>query len=116
MSCASGWPDVRRLAAIRQPANTLPPEVDLDAGEREAIALAEELAADIILVDDWDARLESQRRRLRAVGTLRVLADGAIRGLTDLEESFALLRRTNFRVSPELLESVLEEFGRGRQG
>jgi predicted nucleic acid-binding protein len=87
---------------IQRPTTTLPPEVALDAGEREAIALAEQVGADILLVDDWDARLEARRRHLRIVGTLRVLADGASRGLADLEESFERLRRTNFRVSPEL--------------
>lgn len=55
--------------------HTLPPEVDLDQGEQEAIALAEDLAADLLLVDEWDARLEAERRHLRVVGTLRVLAD-----------------------------------------
>jgi predicted nucleic acid-binding protein len=81
---------------IRQPVHALGPEVDLDQGEQEAIALAEELRADLLLVDEWDARLEAERRRLRVVGTLRVLADGATRGLTDLAESFDRLRSTNF--------------------
>jgi hypothetical protein len=87
--------------------------VDLDRGEREAIALAEELAADLLLVDEWDARPEAERRHLRVAGTLRVLADGASRGLTDLEESFERLRHTNFRANSELLESSLEEYRRG---
>jgi predicted nucleic acid-binding protein len=65
---------------------TLPSEVDPDQGEQEAIALAEELAADLLLIDEWDARLEAERRHLHVIGTLRVLADGAGRGLTDLEE------------------------------
>jgi predicted nucleic acid-binding protein len=95
---------------IRQPMHALPHEVDLDQGEREAIALDEELAADLLLIDEWDARLEAERRHLRVVGTLRVLADGAIRGLADLEESFNRLQDTNFRVSPELQESVLREY------
>ena len=99
---------------IRQPSRTLEPEVDLDRGEQQAIALAEEVAADLLLVDDWDARLEAKRRRLRVVGTLRVLADGAQRGLADLEESFERLRHTNFRVNSELLESLLEEHRRGK--
>jgi predicted nucleic acid-binding protein len=89
--------------------------VDLDDGERQAIALAEEIAAHLLLVDEWAARQEAQRRRLRVVGTLRVLADAASRGLTDLEESFERLRHTNFRVSPELLESLLEEYRRGKK-
>jgi len=97
---------------IQQPAGALPTEVDLDLGEQEAIALAEELAADLLLIDEWDARLEAERRHLRVVGTLRVLADGAGRGLIDLEESFERLRNTNFRVNPELLESLLEEYRR----
>jgi len=88
--------------------------VQLDEGEREAIALAEEVRADLLLVDDWEARLEAQRRHLRVVGTLRVLADGASRGLTDLEEAFHRLLRTNFRVNSELLASLLEEHRRDR--
>lgn len=99
---------------IRQPSRSLPPEVDLDRGEREAIALAEELGAGLLLVDEWDARQEARRRHLSVVGTLRVLADGASLGLTDLEESFDRLRATNFRMSSELLESVLKEFHRGK--
>ncbi|HLN03633.1 MAG TPA: hypothetical protein VK335_30380 [Bryobacteraceae bacterium] len=99
---------------IRQPTQTLEPKVDLDRGEQEAIALAEEVAADLLLVDEWDARIEAERRHLRVVGTLRVLADGASRGLTDLEEAFERLRHTNFRVNSELLESLLEEYRRAK--
>ncbi|HXB70915.1 MAG TPA: hypothetical protein VNY05_21955 [Candidatus Acidoferrales bacterium] len=69
----------------------------------------------MLLVDEWDARLEAQRRHLRVVGTLRVLADGASRGLTDLQDSFERLRHTNFRVNAELLQSLLEEYRRGMQ-
>jgi predicted nucleic acid-binding protein len=100
---APGWLE------IRSPNRSLGDEVDLDAGEREAIALAEDLGADLLLVDDEDARREAARRHLPIVGTLRVLADGARLGFTNLEEDFKRLRETNFRVSPELLESLLEE-------
>jgi predicted nucleic acid-binding protein len=62
---------------IRPPIIYVGPAPDLDAGEREAIALAEEVSADLLLVDYWEARQEAERRRLRVVGTLRVLADGA---------------------------------------
>src|SRR5438309_9454519 len=54
---------------IRQPAQNLGSALDLDWGEQEAIALAEEVSADLLLVDDWDARQEAERRHLRAVGT-----------------------------------------------
>jgi predicted nucleic acid-binding protein len=99
---------------VRQPVHALGPEVDLDKGEQEAIALAEEVAADLLLVDDWDARLEAERRHSRVVGTLRVLADGAARGLADLEESFRRPRQTNFRAKSELLDSPLKEYRQGR--
>jgi hypothetical protein len=55
----SNWLD------IRKPTHDLDPEVDLDRGEREAISLAEEVAADVLLVDDWDARQERERRGRR---------------------------------------------------
>jgi len=76
------------------------------------MALAEEVAADVLLVDDWDARQEAEHRHLRVVGTLQVLADGAASGLSDLEADFERLRRTNFRVSAQLLQSLLEEHRR----
>ncbi len=118
-----GTPDMVRawIAArptwleIRQPTQSPALELYLDKGEQEAIALAEEVAADLLLMDDWDGRVVAERRHLRVVGTLRVLADGASRGLTDLEESFERLRHTNFRVSSELLKSLLKEFLRGKQ-
>lgn len=50
---------------------------DTTPGEREEIALAEEVSADLLLVDDWEAR----RRGPAVAGTVRVLADGAAAGL-----------------------------------
>jgi len=100
---------------IQQPTRTLKDEVDLDEGEREAIALAEEVAADLLLMDDWDGRQEAERRHLRVVGTLRVLADGAANGLTDLEQAFERLRQTNFRVNSDLLDSLLKEYRSSRR-
>jgi len=46
----------------------------LGAGEREAIALAAELSADALLVDDRDARREADKLGIPVLGTLRVLA------------------------------------------
>lgn len=45
----------------------------LDPGEREVILLAQELTADLVLVDDHEARVEAARRALTPVGTLHVL-------------------------------------------
>jgi predicted nucleic acid-binding protein len=46
---------------------------DLDLGERAAIALAEAMRADLLLIDEAAGRAEAKRRHLRVTGTLGVL-------------------------------------------
>lgn len=79
----------------------------LGTGGLAAIALAEEVSADAVLIDDRDGRREAERRGLPVLGTLRVLADAAEHGLADLPEAFDRLRHTNFRASEPLLQSLL---------
>lgn len=81
----------------------------LDAGEREAIALAEEIGADQLLLDEIEARREAARRNLPFIGTLGVLREAARRGLVDLSTALALLQETTFYVDPELTRLLLEE-------
>jgi predicted nucleic acid-binding protein len=73
----------------------------LGAGEREALALAAELSADALLMDDRDARREAQRLSVPVLGTLRVLVDASEHGLAHLSAAFDRLRQTNFRASEE---------------
>lgn len=75
--------------------------------EREAIALAAELAADALLMDDRDGRREAERRSLAVLGTLRVLADAAEHGLLNLRLVLDRLRQTNFRADEQLLRRLL---------
>jgi len=86
----------------------LPLDVGLDAGECEAIALALELKADLLIMDDRDARIEASRRNLTVVGTLRVLEDAAQLGLVDLPHGLRQLQQTTFRASAKLLQAVLD--------
>jgi len=72
------WFEVRK---VKVPANVLN---DLGAGEREAIILAQDTKADLLLLDDWDARQEASKRHLTIAGTLRVLEDAASFDLIDL--------------------------------
>jgi len=83
------------------------PAALLGRGELEAIALAQELKADALLIDDQRGREEAIRRHLRVFGTLRVLADAAKTDLIDLPEVVARLRQTTFRASEELFEWLL---------
>lgn len=79
----------------------------LHAGERTAIRLAERVGADVLLLDDAAARSLALQRNLRVSGLLGVLRDAAACGLVDLSTVVEQLRQTNFRVSPELLKSLL---------
>jgi predicted nucleic acid-binding protein len=79
----------------------------LDPGEREAILLAQELRADLVLVDDQDARAEATRRALTAMGTLRVFELAAERGLIDLPAVLTQLRAARFYLTSDMIQELL---------
>jgi predicted nucleic acid-binding protein len=96
---------LRVLSGVTQPKAVL--LADLDAGEREALLLALELSADLVLMDDREGTEEARRLGLAVTGTLGILDRGAERGLIDLAPAIARLRQTNFRISPVLLDRLL---------
>lgn len=69
----------RQPALNRQLVNAL--GLDLDAGEAEAIALAMECQADLILLDERMGRHAAQRMALKVTGTLGILIAAKDRGL-----------------------------------
>lgn len=81
----------------------------IGAGEVDAIALAKQLGADLLLADDLDARhLAQERYGLRVMGTLGILLLAARHGLVDLTVAVAELRATGtFRASDALIREVL---------
>ncbi|HEY9598815.1 MAG TPA: DUF3368 domain-containing protein [Cyanophyceae cyanobacterium] len=81
----------------------------LDPGEQEAILLAEQLKADLVILDDKAARRIALERGLRIIGLLGILKDAARAGLLDLETSFEQLREVGFWVAPSLLERLLTD-------
>lgn len=88
----------------------------LGPGEREAIALAAELSADALLMDDRDGRREAEKLKLPVLGTLRVLADAAEHGFADLALALDRLRQTNFRASEQLIQRLLDRNRRSTSG
>lgn len=56
-------------------------ETQLGSGECGAIVLAQELSADRLLLDDWEARREAVSRNLPVVGTVGVLLLAKRQGL-----------------------------------
>ncbi len=98
--------------SVRTP--TLAPDAELiaaelDAGERDAILLAEELQATDLIVDDWQGRMEAERRQIHYVGTVGVLQLAATKRLVNFKDALDRLRKTNFRISQELLDRILAE-------
>ena len=63
--------------------------------------------ANLVLLDDREARKAAIRRALRVMGTLGVLEQAAIHGFIDLPEVCARLLRTNFRIKDDIIQSAL---------
>lgn len=66
---------------VQSPA-LIPPRFDnLDFGERQALALAKEIRADFVLLEDKVARRFAESETLKVKGTLGIVADAAKAGL-----------------------------------
>jgi predicted nucleic acid-binding protein len=82
---------------------------ELDAGEFDAILLAQELSASELILDDMDGRKEAERRHIHAIGTLGVLRLAAKRRLLNLKDALTRLRATNFYIAQELFDRLIAE-------
>ena len=94
------WLEIQNAKAVDQ-------TIMLGASEREAVSLAVELKADLVLIDDRKARKAAIERGLNVAGTINVLESASRRGLVNLAEAFQKLEQTNFRIAPNLLTETL---------
>ena len=81
---------------------------ELGAGEREAIGLAEELNADVLLMDERSGREAALKRNLPVVGTLGILERAAEKDLIDFSETLQELKANGFFISSALEKDFLE--------
>ena len=81
----------------------------LDAGEFDAILLAQELGAAELILDDAEGRREAERRHLHFIGTLGILQAAGKRGLLDFRVALNQLRGTSFHISQGLIDRLIEQ-------
>ena len=86
---------------------------ELDEGEAEAIALAREVEAGVILLDERDARRAAKRMNLKVLGTVGVLiwAKKVGKLMTLKDELEGLRDHGKFRISQAIYERALREVG-----
>jgi uncharacterized protein len=107
---AASWVEIRQVLN-RDVVERLQRDVRLDLGESEAIALALELNADLLLIDERRGRAEADRLGIRITGVLGILVESkrqnliiAVKPLVD-----SLIATSEFRVS-----SALSDFKYGK--
>lgn len=88
---------------------------ELGAGEREAISLALEVAADVLLIDERAGRQQAEARHIEVAGTLAVLLQASLRGYFDFPEALKQLRQHGFRVSRVVETTMLARYEQLRE-
>jgi predicted nucleic acid-binding protein len=88
---------------------------ELGAGEREAISLALEGDADVLLIDERAGRLEAGTRHIEVAGTLAVFLQASLRGYFDFPEAMKQLRQYGFRASRPVEALMLSRYEQARK-
>jgi hypothetical protein len=86
--------------------------VDLGRGEREAIALALGVKADLVILDDQGGRLVARDKDLSVTGTIGVLIEAKERGfIPSLRPEIDRLIEARMWVSEVFYHRILKEYG-----
>lgn len=85
---------------------------DLDRGEAEAIALAQAIRADLLIIDERLGRRHAQRLGLSITGTLGVLLRAKNQGyIATIEPLIREMRKGGIRFSDQLVARTIELAG-----
>ena len=89
----------------------------IDSGESEAICLALQTKADLLIIDDAAGRAAARARGLRVTGVLGIFERAADLGWIDLGHCLErLASETTFHLSPKLLAERLEHWRESKGG
>lgn len=85
----------------------------LDEGEACAITLAEQINADLLLIDEKKGRLEAEQSGVRYIGLVGVLVEAKRRRFLPAVRPILerLVAEAGFRLAPALYDAVLAEAG-----
>jgi predicted nucleic acid-binding protein len=90
----SQLPDFVLLRALARPGSRLPGTASLGLGEAEAITLAKEVNADLLLTDDLKARGVAARLNVKSIGLLGLLIRAKQRGyVPSVRDAIGTLQR-----------------------
>lgn len=85
---------------------------NLDEGEAEAIALALDCKADLLFLDEKEARSIAREYELRLTGVIGILLRAKLeRRIPTVKNELNLLRMKGFWIGKEIYEKVLQEAG-----
>ena len=82
---------------------------ELDRGEAEALALAIEIGADYLLIDEKAGRVVARNNQIKILGTIGVLLNGKKAGLVkSVKEKMDNLKKIGFWINKQLYDDVIE--------
>lgn len=103
---ASNWLSIRTVEATDLYRDLL---TELDMGEAESIALAIELQADYLLIDEKKGRKIALEKNLQIIGTLGIIIEAKKLGHVDnIQQKMDDLRNIGFWISEQLYQYVRE--------